>query len=185
MNKSVNILFYSRQCLMCQNVLTVLQNENLISHFKLFCVDDNLNAVPKGIEKVPTMLVTGVAKPLVENQIFEWIKQVKFLRTNINSMQNNTTKSNEPIGWIENEMYGKSDGYAYKDVDKAMMHAYSGFNDTSDGIFTPKESTKKINVSQQFNLINNIKGNRTEQDKTYEQINREQQLEKLMQLGSK
>jgi len=185
MNQSINVLFYSKQCLMCQNVLIVLQNENLVQYFKLFCVDNNFDSIPKGITKVPTMIVTGVEKPLVENEIFEWIKQVKFLRHNINSIQSGIPKTNEPIGWIESEMYGKSDGYAYKDVDKAMIHAYSGVNDTSDGIYTPKESIKKINKNQQFSLINEIKNSRQDQDKTYEQLNKEQQLEKLLQLNKK
>jgi len=186
MNK-LNILFYSKQCLMCQNVLTVLQNENLLSHFKLFCVDNNLDTIPKEITKVPTMIVIGMDKLVIENEIFEWIKQVKFLRHNINSIQNNNiVKSNEPIGWIENEMYGKSDGYAYKDVDKAMIHSYSGVGEPSDAIYTPKQSLKdKITVKQQFNLINNIKSNRVDQDKVYEQVNAEQQLEKIMQLNQR
>lgn len=184
MNKSTNILFYSKQCLMSQNVLIVLKNENLLSHFKLFCVDDKLDYVPKDIEKVPTMIVEGVDKPLVENAIYEWIKQIKFLQHKINTIQTNVmNKNNEPIGWIENEMYGKSDGYAYKDVDKAMTHAYTGINEQGTGIYTPKESIKKINTMQQFNLINDIKTNRTDQDATYEQINKEQQLEKIMQLN--
>jgi hypothetical protein len=184
MNKVNNILFYSRQCAMCSNVLNILKNENLISHFKLFCVDDNLNSIPTGITKVPTMMVTGVDKLLVESEIFEWIKQVKFLKQNINSIQHNV-KNNGPIGWIEHEMNGKSDGYAYKDVDKAMMHAYSGFNETSNDIYTPKESNKKINFNQQFALINEVKNGRSEQDNIYEQMNKEQQLEKMLQLNNR
>lgn len=185
MNNTVNILFYSRICSLCNNVLIALRNENLISHFKLFCVDDNLNSIPKNIKKVPTMMVEGVDKLLIEHEIFEWIKQVKFLRHNINNIKNTSSPSNnDPIGWIEKEMNGISDSYAYKDVDKAMVHSYSSTNDTNDSIFTPKETNKKINPNLQLNMINDVRHIREEQDFNYKKIHKEQQLEKLSQLSN-
>lgn len=185
---SANILFYSKECLMCQNLLKVLQNEKFLTFFTLYCVDDNLDKVPPAIKKVPTMIIADIPKPLVEKETFEWVQQVKFLRQNIvpksNIIPQNTPppeSNKEPMGWIEQEMCGKSDEYAYKDVDKAMLHSYYGVSDNpSECIFTPKESQKKIDLKSQYQMLNSLSTSRSEQDVYLSQLQKEQQLEILL-----
>lgn len=187
MNNSANVLFYSRMCKLSTHVLNILENENLLSHFKLFCVEDNINSIPNEIKKVPSMIVIGVDKILVEHEIFKWIEQYKFLKKNITLMkqQNNNNGGNnnsDPIGWIENEMSKISDSYAYKDVDKAMSHSYANANDQNTDIYTPKESAKKINTPQQLNMITNIRNERVTQDNHYDTVNKKYHSDTLHSL---
>src|SRR5437868_12268103 len=81
MNKhpNVNMLFYSNKCQTCKALCVLLQNENLIGYFKPICVDDKLDKFPQDMI-VPTMIIIGINKPLVAQETFEWIKQIKFIR---------------------------------------------------------------------------------------------------------
>ena len=79
MNNS-NILFYSNSCNTCKSLIKLLENEKLIQHFFPMCVDGKLEQLPPQIEVVPTMIVKDMNKPLVAEETFEYIKQVKFIK---------------------------------------------------------------------------------------------------------
>lgn len=171
----MDILFYSRECTTCVNLLKVLQNENMINHFKLFCVDDRLNELPVDITVVPTLIVSSVNKPLVAQEAFDWIKKVKFLN------QKSPVKSeSDVIGWMSQEMGGVSDSYAYTKVDTAQPRSYLNYNSNNGGIYTPP-NMGKINKKQQDDMIKKVENFRTNQDNSYVQFMKKQQVDAVLE----
>jgi hypothetical protein len=170
-----NILFYSTKCNTCKHIFTLLQNENiknenLLSYFKLICIDDPNNKIPNIVTEVPTMIVTTINKPMIAKEIFEWIQSVKFMKQ---SNANNTVTPNKkekigPLGFVSQEMSGFSDSFAYKDIDMAQPHTFVSINnnDEKNAIFTAPEHGK-INSDIQNEKIKNLKQSRDEQDKNY------------------
>lgn len=154
MNTNVNILFYSRHCKTCENLMKILQNENLLQFFRLICVDNQLDTLPSFIKKVPTLLVSTSKQPLVDNGIYEWIKTMKYLRQskveenkniaeyNINKTQNQNTQG--PRAYLNQEMDGFSDTFAYTKCDNAIPHRFFEYDENNkEQIFTAPE--QKIN----------------------------------------
>lgn len=189
MNSGVNILFYSRECSTSNNLLRLLQNENLLSYFKLFCVDDRLNEIPVAITVVPTLVVSTVSKPLVAQEAFEWVQQIKFLRQkNMENTQNKIKQDNLPtfmnqdkklLGYVDQEMGGISDNFAYTKIDKALPHSYFSLGEEDkNAIFTAPE-TKKIKKGEQDSLIKNLETDRNTQDGTYKNQMKYQQLQSV------
>jgi len=183
MSNNINIIFYSKKCKDCCNLLNILQNENMISYFRLFCVDDNMNKVPIEITYVPTMIVSTINKPLVGKEAFEWVTKAKFIRENTQkSLMKMMIENSGPLGWVDSEMNGISDSYAYKSIDKAMSHSFQGFKDEkSNIIFTaPNEEVIKINKKDQQKYLEHIKNNRINQDQDNIKVQKEQQYDILM-----
>src|SRR5690606_31326418 len=107
-----NILFYSQKCPYSQELIKLLNNENLLNMFQLFCVDNNINKIPQQIKVVPTLIVSNIPKPLPSNEAFEWVKKMRFIRNQNNSMNINNTHNNnskDRLCFIEQEMSGFSD----------------------------------------------------------------------------
>lgn len=190
MNNSINIIFYSRACPTCQNLLNVLQNENLLGNFKLFCVDERLNEVPPQIQVVPTMIVSSVNKPLVAQEIFEWIQKIKFIRQkNIMDMNRKIIQQNliqlaenksGPIPFRNSEMGSISDPFAYKDIDNPMPQSFFNVGEEEkNGIFTAPEQ-KPISKNQQEQMISAIETMRSEQDNKYASVMKQDQLKAVL-----
>jgi hypothetical protein len=180
----MNLLFWSRKCEMCVNLLKILQAENLINNFKLICVDDNLDKIPKNITRVPTMIVSGIPELLVAKQIFDWIQKVKFIRNqNINKQiiqqnltQINNNNNNGPVGFKSAEMGSISDSFAYKDIDKALPQNYFGIGEEDKNVIFTAPEQQKINKKDQTNLIKDLQTHRTTQDKLFSSDMKNQQL---------
>ena len=145
------MLFYSQKCPTCRNLLMILKNENFLEYFKLVCVDTMLDKFPQDMV-VPTMTVVNVNKPLIAQEAFEWIQQMKFLK-----QQNNTERkivepqiTRGPVGYDEEIMGGISDKFALTKVDTPLPHAYFGVNDEEkNAIYTaPNEKDTIDKISQ-------------------------------------
>jgi hypothetical protein len=194
MNNSgqINIIFYSQMCSDSNSLLKILQNENLLSYFKLYCVDGKLKDIPAGITAVPTMIVTSIKKPLVGIECFKWISQIKFLQQQQQNsrekqiiQQNilkfeNTNSNNGPSGFVQAEMSGLSDKYAYTKRDDAQPKSYSDANSNNGtAIFTAPEHGK-INKGDQLKLVNDITKTRDNQDNHYSGIMKKQQIHAVL-----
>lgn len=186
----MNILFYSKQCNTCRSLLVLLQNENLLGYFKLVCVDGILDKIPPQIEKVPTMIIVNLNRPLVAHETFEWIKQMKFIRQqqvmDINKkiimQQNNTNTENKgPIGYDSEMMSGVSDTFAFTKIDTPLPHAYFGYKeDDKHVIFTAPLDKQKISMNDQKRLIKDIEERRTQQDSDHVILMKQKQMEAVM-----
>ena len=174
-NNNTNMIFYSQKCQLSKDLLILLRNENLLGNFKPMCVDTMLNRLPPDM-RVPTMFVVGLNKPLVGQETFEWIKQIKFIRQqqsmdiNKRIIQNNTMNNvnnikKGPLGYDDDILAGISDKFAFTKKDEALPHAYFGVNDDAKNIiFTAPEEKQKINKSLQQKLINDLESKRNEQN---------------------
>ncbi len=198
MNQNMNVIFYSGKCKDCRNLLTLLENEKLLGYFVLFCVDGRLDELPSHITAVPTMIVANINKPLVCNEAFEWVNNMKFLRQQnlmmmnkkIIMQQNLMRMANKkgPHGFLKDEMSGVSDNFAYVKIDNPLPHTYVNINNDKNAIFTAPEQGK-INKDEQKKRLKNMVDQRKDQDSQYSDIMKKQQMnavlraeqEKLMQ----
>lgn len=188
-----NVLFYSQYCQTCVNLIFLLKNENLLGYFKLYCVDEKLNKLPAYITAVPTMIVTTINKPLVCEETFKWVEQMKFLRQQqimdlnkkiiqSNMINNNNNTKKGPIGYDDEIMSGLSDKFAFtKDDAPPLPHAYFGVGDEDkNAIFTAPEKNRELTKDMHSKLINDIKNSRDQQNKEYSEFFKQQQINAVM-----
>ena len=154
----------------------VLKNENFLGYFKLICVDD-MKTLPSDLTRVPTMLVININKPLVAQETFEWISQMKFMRQqqimDINKkiiQQNANYISNNkkgPIGYDPEIMSSLSDKFAFTNENKndPFPQSYVGINDEDKNvIFTAPQEKEKLSKTTQLKALNDIEERRSIQD---------------------
>ncbi len=177
-----NTLFYSQRCITCTNLLTVMNNEDLIRYFRLICVDNILDKLPQAITAVPTMIVNGVNKPLVAQEAFQWISQVKFIKQQEQSNklinpQQNQAQHRGPNAYDKEIMGGLSDSFAFTKTDEPLPHAYFGINEEKNhAIFTPPSEKNSLSRKDQTNLIKDLESRRSVQDNELTTIMKENQL---------
>ena len=63
MSNKINLLFYSRECEDCKNLLILMKNINIINKFKLICTDRLTSNIPNYIRMVPTLIVKNLNSP--------------------------------------------------------------------------------------------------------------------------
>jgi len=185
----MNILFYSQQCEYCRRLLLLLKTENLICYFKLICVDDKLDKLPRDM-KVPTMRVINVNRPLVAQETFEWVNQMKFIRQqqvmdiNKKIIQQNVLNANikkGPIGFDEKIMSGLSDEFALIKIDDPLPHAYFNVGQEDKNIiFTAPQESDTISKQTQNKMIKDLESRRLQQDTEHKTFMKQKQAEAVM-----
>jgi len=169
-----NILFYSNSCSTCKSLIKLLENEKLIQYFLPMCVDGKLEQLPPQIEVVPTMIVKNMNKPLVAEETFEYIKQVKFLKSSQNKFNNDTQGL---MGFSNIELNSSSDIFAFTKPDiPALPQSYFNYKDEDKNtIFTaPEQQTIKDN--DQSKLISELMSKREKQDEDYAGIAKKKRI---------
>jgi hypothetical protein len=192
MNMNTNILFYSKSCETCKTLLTVLKNENLLGNFKLICVDDT-KVLPTDLTRVPTMLVININRPLVAQETFEWVSQMKFLRQqqimdiNKKIIQQNTTymanNKKGPIGYDSEIMGSFSDKFAFANENKndPFPQSFIGIGDEDKNvIFTAPQEKDAISKTHHSKLIKEIEERRSVQDNDHLAYAKQIQMELVM-----
>ena len=204
MSANFNLLFYSNQCQMCQSLIRILKNENIVQYFKCICVDIESvrRTLPPGINRVPTAIIPSINKKLVADEIFQWLQAVKasrlqhsniqptVMQQRIQRAQQNNCNGNQQsqqqiqqkpsqagfIGFAPQEMSGLSDTYAFTTVDEVPRHSYVSCTEMDKNtIFTAPEKQSKITQSLQPNFIKDAEKKRKEQDESINQLFKEQQ----------
>lgn len=177
---NANILFWSSRCPLSANILNILRHENLLNSFKLICVDNNIGKIPPQIRVVPTMIVVGQPQPIVAKDIYNWIQNIKFIRQQQPTQQNNQISqqnNNGPFGFLANEMNNFSDTFAYKDVDIALPQNFLNVGDEkATAIFTAPTEKQTIKKNEQQALINNLVNKRKGQEKEFSDIMKKEQM---------
>ena len=184
-----NVVFYSRYCNLCIDLLNILKNEKMIDYFRVVCIDNDLNNSP--VNMVPTMIVKGIPKPLQGKETIEWVKQTKFItQRRIMDMKKNMVvhnmmkimmqnKKNGPAGFTD-EMKGFSDTFAYTNVDQAQPHSFCGYKEEDKHtIFTAKE-VNKMNKHQLHKGISELEKNRAHEDQRTNEVMEKKQLMELI-----
>jgi len=185
----MNILFYSQRCNTCMNLLMILKNEGFLAYFKLVCVDTMLDKLPANMI-VPTMIIVNLNRPLVGQETFEWINQMKFIRQQqimdvnkkiIQQNQINNTNQQGPIGYDNEIMGGISDGFAFTKKDDALPHTYVGIGeDDKHIIFTAPLEKKKIDKLEHTRNIKDLEDKRNAQDNEYSNYMKQQQIQAVI-----
>jgi len=190
MNNNINMIFYSQICPTCINIMTLLKNENLLSNFKVICVDNILDKFPPDM-KVPLMRLVNVPEPLYAQSIYNWISQIKFMKQsgpNGNSIINTTQpqkKVNGPIGYDADIMSKISDSFAFSDknINDPLPQSYFGINqEANNAIYTPPKepSNLKIKKEEQKKILNEIEAKRAQQNNEFIQHSKQIQTELIM-----
>ena len=86
MSLSKHILFYSNKCEHCLKLVSLIQLNGLNDNFKYILVDDSQVKLPDIIEKVPTLIIKGMNKPLVGKEVFTWINSQEFINLKTNNI---------------------------------------------------------------------------------------------------
>lgn len=173
-NNNPNLLFYSKRCNTCVNLLSIMQNDKLLDYFRLICVDNT--QIPPNIKIVPTLIVSNIAKPLVAKEIFDWINQIKYINKQKETDSQRPT-DDQPAGFQLSEMSSISDFYAHTDIDEPMRQSYlscENFN-KAEPIITFPEHNAKFNRNMHKSKTDELINNRHEQESVLNKIIRENQ----------
>lgn len=180
-----NMIFYSKRCRNCAYLFTLLGKENLIGYFKLINIDE-IPVIPSQIEYVPTMILHNYPKPLVCEEILEWVRNIKFFRgqgaqrgnTPNQSLEVDHLNAKNPLAFDKDIMTGLSDKFALNGSDEALPQSYFGIGDENKhAIFTAPQEQTAINKYDQKRLIDAAKLERNEQDNTHRQMMKNAQLQ--------
>lgn len=189
---TLNMIFYSERCQVCYQVLTLLKNFNIINNFKLIKVDGQIDKVPKGITRIPTMFVQGINKPLVGGpEIFEWLKAWHFMMRQ-KAMQQNQIKANMmkimmtnmknkgPLGFSNSEMNSFSDNFALSNNDMPLPQSFQGYGDEDkNSILTFPEAKDKLSKDEVTKRIRDIEKQRDTSEEQFKDSMQKKQLAKI------
>lgn len=188
MSGNINILFFSRKCETCINLINILRNTGFLQYFKMWCVDDDLDRIPAHITRVPTMITTNTTYPLVGPETFKWVNTMKFMRQKyVLETQKKIIKMNlinmakhkdGLVGFQQQEMNGISDPYAFTQKDVPMRQLYINVGD-ENAIATFEEGMKLTEVDQE-NKLKELESSRNEIDTHYKDKMARDQMAKVM-----
>ena len=196
MSNKRNLLFYKSDCKLSQVVIKLLNSEGLLN--SIDCLDvDKLKKIPSQIKQVPTLILPQLNKILIGKEILIFIQEIKQSKNqvkqeqinqlnkpiekeeiNINNQNNqqNNQKSKEKkiLGYIQNEMDGFSDKYAYKDINEAPQHNYVNCKNIEQTIYTGQEENIKYDDTKLNVLKSKLENERKLQEREIDKIFKEQ-----------
>ena len=157
-----DVLFYSNKCKYSKQLIELLSDNDLIESYNLICIDNNTEKYPY-IQRVPTLLVDDVKKPLVGVNAFNWINAKTNFNKNTNNINlnpnKNLDKKNNPLLFDQNNKFNNKKDYTFiNDNDSYNIDKYY-----DNKIFTLPDS-EKINYNVQKQKLNNLMLQRTKQD---------------------
>jgi hypothetical protein len=188
--KQMNVFFYSKFSAMCTDLLKMMDSYKIINQFLLRCVDDMVQ-LPPGLERVPTLIVIGIEKPLVAKEAMTWFDGMRpiFLQQSSDTlnkqimngiMRNGMQSIQGPKGYANGEYDGISDSFAYTDVDMAQPKTFCEYGNDKDAIYTPPKDDTKINKQEQDRSIREMEQERKQQETEYANIMKRGQVEAVM-----
>jgi hypothetical protein len=178
---NINIIFYSEQCPTCRNLFFILKNENLLQNFKLECIDGRVDKFKSFLTKVPTMILAGHSKYLICEEIFDWVKSIRFVKYNrMMSMGKDDAKMYN--GFCSLEMGSISDSYTpTNDANSmALPQSFFGFGkEKANMIYTPPKE-KPITKADQETMIANEESQRNKDSIVFAEIAKKGQVEAII-----
>lgn len=182
----MNVLFYSKKSKLSYNVVKTMQGMDILKYFKCICVDDNIDKIPKMITTIPTLIVKEYPKPFIAEEIFNYLRTISFMRNQTSKPKDELIeqkveeKKDKPLlGYVESEMNGFSDTFAFKDIDLAIPHKFIEYgNEDKYKIFTAPQEPKEMNMNEtrQKKKLRDFMKTREEEDEKNKQIMKEKQL---------
>ena len=177
-----NMLFILTTCPSCNMFIETCQRLNILSKFKIIRVDGRVSEfVSKGIQTVPSIYISGMTNLIIGKECHKWISSIEQSMSvdnptlryaqNLNGELNNPNHSNNNVkkppqiktaeknnekkllGFLQNEMTGISDNYAYKEDDNAFPMSFQSKNYNFEIKTVPEKN--KVSVSATKGLIKN------------------------------
>jgi len=174
---------------MCTDLLKMMDSYNILNRFNLKCIDDMLQ-IPAGLERVPTLVVVGIDKPLVAKEAVMWFNQMRpmFVQQNVEMQQkrimhriSRNNVNGGPKGYAQGEYDGISDTFAYTDVDIPQPKAFCDYGKNSeDVIFTPPKDRGKIVEAEQKRFVKDLECERKKNDLEYSNVMKRDQVDAVM-----
>lgn len=190
--QQLNVFFYSKFSIMCTDLLKMMDSYGILRQFLLRCIDDMPNP-PPGLDRVPTLIVAGIGKPLVAREAVMWFNNARpmFMQQSTdlqnkrimqNIMKNNMQSMAGPKGYAHEEFDGFSDGFAYLDVDMAQPKKFVEYGNDNSIIYTPPKEEKgdTIKLAEQERSCNNLDQMRKQQDIEYKAMMAQEQVNTVM-----
>lgn len=149
-NNSKSILYYSKKCPHCAEVLNKIRlGEKIINDFSeqfLYVLVDGNNKLPNYIVEVPTMVVPTHNKPLTGDGVFMWIEtKLRMLSQHKNESNSSSSKKQDnvqsktndyldgPISYNPMEMSGFGDVFSFLDnTGEIQEHCYTFIDDNGN-----------------------------------------------------
>jgi len=188
----LNIFYYSKFSTMCTDLLKLMDSHGVLNKFFLKCIDD-METLPKGLERIPTLIVVGINKPLVAREAMEWFDSMRpiFSQQNndmlskkimFNIMKNNTEANTGPKGYVHCEYDGISDTFAYTNTDMAQPKTFCEFEKDGTVIYTPpcEDKSMAIKDTEQKRYINDLQRTRKQQESEFTNIMRQGQVDAVI-----
>lgn len=192
MSNKRNLLFYKSNCKLSQVVIQLLNSEGLLN--SIDCLDvDKLKKIPSQIKQVPTLILPNLNKILIGKEILVFIQNIKQSKNQVKQEQfnqlNNPIEKEEPqlnqqinqkpkekkiLGYIQNEMDGFSDKYAYKDINEAPQHNFVNCKNIEQSIYTGQEENIKYDDTKLNTLKSKLETERKLQEREIEKTFKEQ-----------
>ena len=199
MSNKRNLLFYKSDCKLSQIVIQLLNSEGLLN--SIDCLDvDKLKKIPSQIKQVPTLILPNLNKILIGKEILIFIQNIKQSKNQIkqdqfnqlnnpiekeeiqNNQQSNQqenkinqkSKEKKILGYIQNEMDGFSDKYAYKDINEAPQHNFVNCRNIEQSIYTGQEENIKYDDTKLNTLKSKLETERKLQEREIEKTFKEQ-----------
>ena len=169
MSNNEYVLFYSKDCVHCEEFMNELyKNQDMYKLFHLINVNDTKIKLPRYVQSVPTLIIneSNLQRPQIKvgNDVFEWYKS--------KAEENNKQMSSGILDWDPSMMTGYSDNFSALDNSDEKDRNFVYLDSRSDRINTPDAQNSGLKGSSN----NNNRGSSRQQNfaKSKSQINLEQ-----------
>ncbi len=165
------ILMFSRKCQTSSNLILLMRNLNILMNFEMVCIDDLIaqkKPLPSFLKTVPALVLPEINGVFQGREAFEWVEKLRLSTIKMNMLR--TQQNMGPAGFVNTEMSGFSDNFAYTSTDMPQPKSFLPYGeDDKYGIYTGHEGNKltENDLKQQINQIEN---NRKEQEKQLSNI---------------
>ena len=186
----MNIFYYSKFSKMCTDLLKLMDNYGALNRFYLKCIDDmDPDKIPPALERVPTLIIAQMDKPLVAGDAVAWFNNMRpiFLQQNSENQNKvimqqiiqNNMQSRGPKGYSEGEHSGFSDQYAYINIDEPLPKEFSAYVNGPDTniIYTPPKEQNKLSKEEQERYMKESQNERLAQEEQFKSIMRKKQID--------
>lgn len=175
MDYRINTLFFSRKDKLSTMVIKLLNDEEMLGFFRIFCIDDMpKRSIPKTVTHIPFMVLKDTPMPLTGDNILKWIQSARFIRQQKMNAQKEIVKRNMMrfqmqnnkgnLGFNNEEMGGYSDNYAYTNTDTAQAKSFMGYKDDKKHIIFTAPEASKMSREEINKAIENETSARKQQD---------------------
>jgi hypothetical protein len=154
----------------------------MLSTFQMVCVEDMIaqkRPLPQGITMVPALILPEMNAMFQGKETFMWLEKIRtnYVKANMMSAMVN----NGPHGFVNTEMGGVSDTFAYTTADMAQPKSFLPYGqDDQYNIYTGNEG-QKLKDKDQKKLIQEVEQKRkqfeTELDKNLSQVRENMYIE--------